>query len=61
MPIIRVEMFKGRDDDQKRALVRELTDAFVRSAGGTAASVHVVLTDVDKSDWGSGGVLCSDK
>ena len=61
MPIIRVEMFAGRTEQQKRALVRELTDAFVNAAGGTPESVNVVITDVDKSDWGSGGELCSDK
>ena len=43
------------------ALVRELTDAFVNAAGGTPESVNVVITDVDKTDWGSGGELCSDK
>lgn len=61
MPIIRVEMFAGRTEQQKQALVRELTDAFVNAAGGTPESVNVVITDVDKSDWGSGGELCSDK
>ena len=61
MPIIRVEMFTGRTEQQKRALVRELTDAFVNAAGGTPESVNVVITDVDKSDWGSAGELCSDK
>ena len=61
MPIIRVEMFTGRTEQQKRALVRELTAAFVNAAGGTPESVNVVITDVDKSDWGSGGELCSDK
>jgi 4-oxalocrotonate tautomerase len=54
-------MFKGRNVEQKRDLVHELTQAFVKAAGGNAASVHVVLTDVDKGDWGSGGELCSDK
>ncbi len=61
MPIIRVEMFTGRTEQQKRVLVRELTDAFVNAVGGTPESVNVVITDVDKSDWGSGGELCSDK
>ena len=61
MPIIRVEMFTGRTEQQKRALVRELTDAFVNAAGGTPESVNVVIADVDKSDWDSGGELCSDK
>ena len=61
MPIIRVEMFTGRTEQQKRVLVRELTDAFVNVVSGTPESVNVVITDVDKSDWGSGGELCSDK
>jgi 4-oxalocrotonate tautomerase len=61
MPIIRVEMFAGRTPDQKRDMVRELTKTFVETAGGTPESVHVVITDVDKGDWGSGGQLCSDK
>ena len=61
MPIIRVEMFPGRTVEQKRALVKELTDAFVRTAGGKPDSVFVVLDDVDKHNWGSGGELCSDK
>ncbi|MGR3621422.1 2-hydroxymuconate tautomerase [Pseudophaeobacter sp.] len=61
MPIIRVEMFTGRTRDQKRALVEELTESFVKAAGGTKESVHVVITDVDKENWGSGGELCADK
>ena len=61
MPIISVEMFTDHTEQQKRVLVRELTNAFVNAAGGTPESVNVVITYVDKSDWGSGGELCSDK
>lgn len=61
MPVIRVEMFKGRTADQKRALAKELTDAFVKTAGGTPESVHIVMTDVAKDDWTGAGKLCSDE
>ncbi|MDA7963581.1 2-hydroxymuconate tautomerase [Ruegeria sp.] len=61
MPIIRVEMFPGRTREQKRALVSELTDAFVRTAGGKPEGLHVVITEIDAEDWGSGGVLVADK
>ena len=61
MPIIRVEMFKGRTKDHKRELVKELTDSFIKTCGGTAESVQIVITDVDMEDWGSGGELCADK
>jgi 4-oxalocrotonate tautomerase len=61
MPIIRVEMFKGRNASEKKALVKELTAGFVKTCGGTTQSVQIVITDVDKGDWGSGGELCSEK
>jgi len=61
MPMIRVEMFKGRTQEQKRALVKEVTDAFLRTCGGTPESVQIVIVDVEKSDWGAAGVLHSDK
>lgn len=61
MPIIRVEMFKGRTREQKRALVRELTDTFIRTCGGKPESVQIVITDVAKEDWSTAGVLMADK
>ena len=42
MPIIRVAMLSGRKRKQKRLLVRELTDTFVRVAGGKPESVTIV-------------------
>lgn len=61
MPIIRVEMLKGRSHEQKRSLVRELTETFVRVAGGKPESVTIILHDVDKVDWGAAGALMVDK
>jgi 4-oxalocrotonate tautomerase len=61
MPIIRVEMFRGRSREQKRALARELTDAFVRIGGGKPEAVTIVFKDVDKEDWAVAGALMADK
>jgi 4-oxalocrotonate tautomerase len=61
MPIIRVEMFSGHSRQQKRLLVRELTDTFLRVAGGKPESVTVILQDIDKEDWGAAGALMVDK
>jgi 4-oxalocrotonate tautomerase len=61
MPIIRVEMFKGRSREQKRTMVRALTDAMVESTGAKREAVWVVVKDVDKEDWGFGGELGVDK
>ncbi len=61
MPIIRIEMFKGRTREQKRAIAKELTDAFVRVAGGTPESVTILIDDVAKEDWAVAGTLMADK
>ena len=61
MPLIQVQMFTGRTPQQKRGLVRALTDAFVETAGSTPESIDVILTDVEPSDWEQGGALFSEK
>ena len=61
MPIIRIEMFSGRSREQKRSLVRELTETYVRVAGGKPEAVTIILQDVDKEDWAVAGALMVDK
>ena len=61
MPIIHVEMLEGRTVDQKRQLAQELTDAFVRSCGGDATNVRVLLREVAPVDWAIGGTLVADR
>ena len=62
MPLITVEMFEGRSLDQKRALVRELTEAFRRTCGEDAASrLRVIIHEVPTENWGIGGVLAADR
>ena len=60
MPVIRVEMFK-RTQEQKRDLARELTEAFVRACGGNKDAIKILITEVDKTNWASGGVITLDK
>lgn len=61
MPTLRVELFAGRTVAQKRALAQALTEACVRTLGGSAAGVDVLFYDIQKHDWASGGELWSDK
>jgi 4-oxalocrotonate tautomerase len=60
MPEIFVYMFEGRTLDQKRSLVKELTDGTARSLGVTPQSVTVQLIENPKSLRSRGGVLFSD-
>lgn len=61
MPTIRVELFAGRTLEQKRALAAALTEATVRTLGGSADAIDVIFSDVQRSDWATGGQLWSDK
>lgn len=61
MPIIRVEIFEGRDVATKRELVKSLTSEIVRITGCGEASVNVVISDVKRENWGLGGELASHK
>jgi 4-oxalocrotonate tautomerase len=60
MPMIRVEMFEGRTTDQKRALAKAVTEAFVATCGGSPDAVWIVIEDVAKENWAFGGRLAID-
>ena len=61
MPTIRVEMFEGRTPEQKQEFVKALTEATVRTLGTSPEAVDVVLTEIKRSDWATGGVFWSEK
>ena len=61
MPIIRVEMLKGRTDEQKQELVDNLTTAFIESCGGNAEKLNIIITEVDSENWAIGGALLANK
>ena len=61
MPTLHVELFKGRTVEQKRALAAALTEAVVKTLGGSPDSVDVIFRDVERHDWATAGKLWSDK
>lgn len=61
MPTIHVELFEGRTVEQKQAFAKAVTEATVRTLGGSADSVDILFTDVKKHDWATGGVLWSER
>jgi 4-oxalocrotonate tautomerase len=59
--MIRVEMYAGRTPEQKKALVKALTEAFVSTAGSTPESVQIILQEIEKNEWATAGVFASEK
>lgn len=61
MPLVKIEMWKGRTVEQKEAMIKQVTDAVCKSIGCPKDAVWVVISDVDKENWGINGEQCSKK
>lgn len=60
MPTLHVELFAGRTVEQKRELAAALTEACVKTLGGSPEAVDIIFRDVERHDWATGGRLWSD-
>ena len=60
MPTYRVEMIEGSTVAQKKKLVEAITRISVEILGGTPAMVDILITDVKRENWATGGKLWSE-
>lgn len=57
MPVITVEMWEGRTVEQKRKLVKAITQAMVEHCNAKPDHLHVIIHDVPRDSWGRDGKL----
>ena len=57
MPTYHIEMLEGRTLEQKKKLMEAITRVTVEVLGGTADAVDILITDVKRENWATGGVL----
>ncbi len=55
MPIAQINILDGRTDEQKEALIHEVTDAIVRSLDAPVESVRVIINEMPKQHFGIAG------
>ena len=55
MPTFHIELFEGRSIEQKRKLVEEITRVTTEVLGTNPESVDIILTDVKRDNWATGG------
>lgn len=48
MPIINIQMLEGRTTEQKEQLIKEVTDAVVRTTGARKEAVTIIISDMKK-------------
>ena len=60
MPTYHIEMLEGRTVAQKKKLAEEITRVSVEVLGGSPESVDILITDVKRENWATGGKLWSE-
>ena len=61
MPDVHISWLKGRTVEQKRKVVERITQVLSEEAGAKPESTHIVFVDIPHTNFGSGGMLVSDK
>lgn len=57
MPTYHVEMLEGRSIEQKKQLVEAITRISVEILGGQSDSVDILISDIKRENWATGGKL----
>ncbi|MDL2407374.1 4-oxalocrotonate tautomerase family protein [Rhizobium calliandrae] len=61
MPYVKVEIAKGiASVDQKRAVIRRMTEVLVEELGRNPEYVFVVIDEIDTDNWGRKGLSLTD-
>ncbi|MCT7654261.1 2-hydroxymuconate tautomerase family protein [Oceanimonas sp. NS1] len=55
MPILNIALIEGRNNEQKEALISEVTDACVRALDVKPETVRILLQDIAIQDFGVAG------
>jgi len=61
MPIVQIELIEGRTVEQKRTLVRKVTDAVCESVNCPPEAVSIILREMKKEHFAKAGRLYSDQ
>lgn len=62
MPLITINLWKGKTTvEQKRRLVKEITDVVSDTLDCPKDAVHIIINEQPKENWGIGGMLASEK
>ncbi|MBC2021535.1 4-oxalocrotonate tautomerase [Listeria booriae] len=60
MPFVTIKFLEGRTDEQKKAVIQDVTEAVSKNLGAPKENIHVILEEMKKTDYGVGGVRKSD-
>jgi 4-oxalocrotonate tautomerase len=57
MPILQVEILKGRTVEQKREMVRKVTDAITETLNCPKEAVSIIIREMEWENYAKAGIL----
>jgi 4-oxalocrotonate tautomerase len=61
MPVITIQQSPGRTIEQRKLLVKRITEAFQEAYGVPPEAVMIFLQDYNDDMWGKAGLLHTDR
>jgi 4-oxalocrotonate tautomerase len=56
MPLVHIELLEGRSEEKKQAMIRRITEAMAESLEIEPEEVDIIVREVRRKDWATGGV-----
>ncbi len=60
MPLVTIKLFEGRSLEQKRGMVKEVTEAIARNVGCPETAVTIDIVEMKRENCAQGGKLFCD-
>jgi len=61
MPVVQIQVWKGRSVEQKRAVSKAITEAMVEHMGVSPDGLDIIIQDYELENWARAGVLGIDR
>ena len=59
MPVVKIDLWAGKTQEQKKELIEDITAAFERQ-GISKEALHIIINDIPKENWGWAGKPASE-
>ncbi len=60
MPILQIEILKGRTIEQKREMVKKVTDAITETLNCPKEAVSIIIREMEWENYAKAGILKAD-
>ncbi|MCY9140455.1 tautomerase family protein [Peribacillus frigoritolerans] len=60
MPVIQIQILKGRDNEQIKVLIADVTKAAMKNLRVKSEQVRVLVIEIPDTHWGTGGLTMNE-